>query len=303
MTNLKTPKLLAAAISASVLLTACGGGGGGDSSGSSSNTSENPISKVVQNTATIRVDENSSSTFGVDGSIKNVTAERPVDLITVNASDSSITIKVDELTKEETARYTIEHRVDGAPHETILTIKGVNASAAAMVAQADAMVNTPTSQLAFYDTERLSSIVLEIQYLAGQISESEKAGTKASIQSAIDQAAQDTKALKDSLAEALTAYRAGQIGEQSLAQKLADMEGGIDQVSDLGNIVLDSFSTTLSELGVTLPAGMTLAYDDQIERYTRFKDANLGSYDENGKWVFAPEYDWLNAALTLAQGQ
>lgn len=296
MPKLNERKRLAAACSAALFLTACGGGGGGSAP-------QDPATKITQHTATVSVGENSSSTFNVNGSIKSVSVDRPAEPISVDASGSALAIDVGSLINEQTARYNIRHSVNGAPHETILTIEGVNTSAAATVAQANAMTTTPVSQLAFYDTQRLSNILLEIQYLAGQINESQKVATQASIQDSIDQAAQDTKALKDALTATLAAYRAGQVGEQSLAQKVASMNGGIEGVSDIGKIVLDTFSTTLNELNVAFPADLTLKYDEQIERYTRFKDSRLGAYDANGSWIFTPEYDWLNAALTLSQGQ
>lgn len=292
MYNWQRSKLVVA-ISTTLFLTACGGG----SSDGGGKAPKGPA--PTQESVTINLDEGTDSVVQFAGSITSVTAQREIDGVTAVESEGGITVAADDLTNDVTARYRVSHEDGGKKYETTLTVNGINISAAGAVQQAERTVSLSTERMILADEKRLSQTVLEIQYLAGLIDASEKVVTTASIQNAIDQSVRDTQGLKDALEVAVNQYKAGKIDEPSLLVKLSQMEGGIQDASEIGRIVIEEMNDTLTALGVALPAQLPVNYDSRLGRYTRFTNAALGSYEQNGGWKFSANYDWLNAALPL----
>ncbi|KXS55337.1 MAG: hypothetical protein AWU57_323 [Marinobacter sp. T13-3] len=298
-------------------LTACGGGGGGGGSSESGTTSNDP--SATTQTASINTGENSQETATVAGTITDIETVRSNPAISVSTtqpatsalaksqqapgSTSTIYITISDLNNDGDARYRILHDVNGKPYATTLTIDATNTSATKDVAKAENIASLATDTLLMADEQRLSNILLQLEYLAGITNPAGMDQTQASIQTTVQQAAADTQTLKDAVTKALNDYKAGTIGEGELAQKIAEMDAGLGSVETLGDSMLSNFNTTLSSLVATLPANRPLTYDAAQGRYTRFTDGAMGQYTQAGEWQFDAGYDWLNAALQLKAKQ
>lgn len=301
--NIFLPGKSVIALSLLLSITACGGGSSGGSS------SEPTTNKTI----TIEISESSQETATVAGTITRIDSIREHAGIALSQTpkssvsadndtemfSSTIYVSVQELQNNADARYQIHHNTDDERYITTLTINAENTSALDNVAKAEQVTGLSTNTLVLADEQRLSNILLQLEYLAGLIKPSTMDSTKATITQYIDEEAADIRKLQDSVTAVLADYKAGEVPERRLADSLTEMDSGLAQAATIGDIVLDEFDTTLGALIAELPGNLPLTYDSNQGRYTRFTHDSLGQYTETGQWQFDPAYDWLNAALFM----
>jgi len=294
----KTPAAtLTVSILASATLTACGGGGGSDSGGGAPG--------VNRDTVTINTSENSVEVRQLDGAIdpESLTLVEGYDSpdITTVITDDTITVTVGDLPNSAHERFTVKTATD--THYTI-SISAENSSAQQTIQQADALTEIASPQALVGDDLRLLNTVLEIEYLAGDISESEKTSIKTTTNSAIASSSTALDGEITLLDQALTDYRNSDITETDLAQRLAASNAVVGELGTAGETALDIVTDTLTAMGIALPANLEattpLRYIEEADRYSRFMVSDYGSFDGNGNFSFDPSFDFFNAVFSYA---
>lgn len=278
-------------------LAACGGGGSGNES--KATPAQNQQSVIIE------TQENTVETRQLNGAV-DLESVNPVPgfdspQITTDISDDTISITVGDLSNNTSERFTLA--TDSGTEYTIV-INALNASADALVQQAETLTEITSPQTLASDDLRLLNIVLEIEYLAGSISESEKTSTSNAAIAALNNFANTLENEISLLTLALSDYKAGDIPESDLDQRLSAAVAALSDVGSAGEAALDNVSNTLSEMGVPLPANLEatypLAYVEQADRYSRFMNSDYGSFDANGSFSFSSSYDFFNAVFHYA---
>ncbi|OLF81884.1 hypothetical protein AWH63_10090 [Marinobacter sp. C18] len=295
----KTPAAtVAVSILASIVLTACGGGGGGGGSSS-------PEPSVNRQTVSVDTAENSIEVRQLDGEINpdSLTLVEGFDnpSITTSISGDELTIVVGDLSNPGTERFTVT--TDKDTRYTI-NISAANTSAQSTVQQAETLTEIPSPQTLAGDDLRLLSAVLEIEYLAGDIGESEKTSISTTASNNIESSSTALGNEITLLEQALADYQNSDITETDLAQRLSAATSTLSDLGAAGEAALDNVTNTLTAMGITLPSDLQgttpLQYIEQADRYSRFMVSDYGSFDGNGNFSFDPSYDFFNAVFTYA---
>jgi hypothetical protein len=279
-------------------LTACGGGGGG------SESSAAPVQ--TQQSVIIETQENTVETRQLNGII-DPESVNPVPgfdspQITTAISDDTVSITVGDLANDSSERFTL---VTNAGTEYTIVINALNASAEALVQQAETLTEITSPQTLASDDLRLLNTVLEIEYLAGSISESEKINTSNAAITALNNFANTLETEISLLTLAISDYKAGDIAESDLEQRLSAAAAALSDIGSAGETALDNVATTLNEMGIPLPADLEatnpLTYVEQADRYSRFMNADYGTFDGEGHFSFSGSYDFLNTVFHYAR--
>ena len=283
-----------------ILLAGCGGGGSGGSGGTSSSSTD-----FNQQTVTINTSESTVETRQLNGEIDaaSITAVSGFDSpnITPSAAEETLTITVGDLANSDTERFTLK---TNAGLTYTIVVNAENTSARAIVEQAETLTEITSPGTLAADDLRLLNIVLELEYLAGSISESEKLATSDAAVTSVNGFANSLENEITLLGLALTDYNAGDIPETDLEQRLSAASGALSDIGNAGESALDNVIDTLTAMGIALPADLEatdpLAYVEQADRFSRFMNANYGSFDSNGNFTFSNSYDFLNAVFHYA---
>ncbi|WP_150913884.1 hypothetical protein [Marinobacter halotolerans] len=278
-------------------MTACGGGGSGSES--------SPAPVENQQSLIIETQENTVETRQLNGVVEPESVN-PVPgfdspQITTDISDDTVSITVGDLSNNSSERFTL---VTEAGTEYTIVINALNASAEALVQQAETLTEITSPQTLASDDLRLLNTVLEIEYLAGRISESEKTSTSTAAINALNNFANTLENEIALLTLALSNYKAGDTPESDLDQRLSAAAAALSDVGGAGEAALDNVSNTLNEMGMPLPADLEatnpLAYVQQADRYSRFMNADYGTFDAEGNFSFSSSYDFFNAVFHYA---
>lgn len=279
-----------------ILLTGCGGGGGGESNSSTASKQE---------TVRVSTSENTVETRQLNGEIdaSSITAISGFDSPNISAStkENILTITVGDLANSDTERFTLE---TSAGLIYTIVVDAENTSARAIVDQAETLTEITSPGTLAADDLRLMNIVLELEYLAGSISESEKVTTSQAALTKINNFAASLESEIVLLSQALTNYRAGDIPETDLKHRLSAASASLSDIGNAGESALDNVNETLTAMGIVLPEDLEatnpLVYVEQADRFSRFMNANYGTFDSNGNFIFSNSYDFLNAVFHYA---
>ena len=279
-----------------ILLTGCGGGGGGGST---------PSTASKQQTVKVSTSENTIETRQLNGEIDSasITAVSGFDSpnISVSAKENILTITIDDLANSDTERLTLE---TSAGLTYTIVVDAENTSARAIVDQAETLNEITSPGTLAADDLRLMNTVLELEYLAGRISESEKVTISQGAATEINSFANSLENEIILLNQALADYMAGDIPETDLKQRLSAASGALSDIGNAGESAIDNVTDTLAAMGIALPADLEtnnpLAYVEQADRFSRFMNANYGTFDSNGNFTFSNSYDFLNAVFHYA---
>jgi len=177
-----------------------------------------------------------------------------------------------------------------------------NKSSTPLTVKATQIIQTDLEDLALADERRLADVLLQLQYLAKEIDHKELQARQQNLRTVANEAITSvSNALQSvSLPEVLNLYKQGKATEEDLSLAVSKAESQILFLDSAGIDMLTKTAVldTLSKLIDIDPANLTLQYDDQIGRYTRFTNETLGRYEE-AIWVFSSPFDWLNAALPI----
>ncbi|WP_449285784.1 hypothetical protein [Marinobacter sp. PE14] len=277
-----------------VLLTGCGGGGGSTSS-----------TAAKQQTVKVSISENTIETRQLNGEIDeaSITAISGFDSpnISVSTKENILTITVGDLANSDTERFTLK---TSASLTYTIVVDAENTSAREIVDQAETLTEITSPGTLAADDLRLMNIVLELEYLSGSISESEKVTTSQAAESDINDFATSLENEIALLNQALTNYESGDIPETDLKQRLSAASGALSDIGNAGESAIDNVTDTLTAMGIALPEDLEatnpLAYVEQADRFSRFMNANFGTFDSNGNFTFSNSYDFLNAVFHYA---
>jgi len=189
---------------AAAILTACGGGGGSESG--------SPAPTINRSTVNITTAENSVEVRQLDGTIDADTLA-PVEgydspAVTTVINDDTITVTVADLSNDAEERFTV---TTSANTRYTVVISAANTSAQASVQQAATLTEISSAQALVSDDLRLMNAVLEIEYLAKGISDSEKITTKTAAANNIALSSSELDNQIALLDQALTDYQNGDI--------------------------------------------------------------------------------------------
>lgn len=279
-----------------ILITGCGGGGGGGST---------PSTASKQQTVKVSTSENTIETRQLNGEIDaaSITAISGFDSpnISVSTKENILTIEVGVLENSDTERFTLE---TSAGLTYTIVVNAENTSAKVVVDQAETLTEITSPRTLAADDLHLMNIVLELEYLAGRISESEKETTSQAAMTEINRFSTSLENEIVLLKQAMADYMAGDIPETDLKQRLAAASGALSDIGNAGESAIDNVTDTLTAMGIALPADLEatnpLAYVEQADRFSRFMNANYGSFDSNGTFTFSNSYDFLNAVFHYA---
>lgn len=293
------PVRLAALICAVALTSACGGSGGGSGGGDDSPASVN------QRTLTISATENSVETRQLDAGIDadSITPVSGFDVpaITTDTDQDTLIITIGDLANEESERLTL--KTDAGTQYTIV-VDAENLSAATVVSEAKTLTEISSAEALADEDLRLLNTVLEIEYLAGRISESEKASTSQTAATALNSYSSALSNELTLLSQALTDYKAGDVTETDLRQQLGATSGVLTDVGNAGETALENITDTLYAMGITLPSDLQgtspLEYVAEADRFSRFMDSDYGSFDGSGNFSFNNSYDFFNVVFHYA---
>lgn len=291
-----------------VAMTACGGGGGGGetNTGGTNPTPPSPEPELerITETDTLTIGESASVSENVRGDIQSIRKIRGDNTIGVTQNRSAVTFTVEELVNEAEARFEVVTQDANTIITYFFTIEGVNTSAIETVEMAETLADLPATTTALQDDQRLTEIVLEVQYLANELSSDEKDEASQAIATAFEDIGGLSQDDLDALANTLRNYKQGTATENDLVTAVNDADQTLTQIGAVGEATLEQYQTVLRDLGVTLPddlaSELPITFDTQLGRYTRFTNPLLGSYTD-GQWTFNPEFDFLNSALTITQ--
>ena len=288
--NFRAAKLTVSAMAA-LLLTACGGGGGG---------SDSSDPNLKNETLRITADENTVETFQLNGSIKAGSLTTVIDnpQVTASLSGDTISINIGELTNDADARYTVQ---TSANTRYTIDVDGLNTSATALVQQATTLAELSSAQALIADDVRLMNVMLEVEYLAGQISSTEKDAIKV-------QVATSTSSLDNEISltsQALNDYQNGDITDADLQLQVDATTAAVAEAGQAGEQALDNVTDTLTAIGITLPDDLEgsypLEYVAGFDRYSRFMHPDFGTDDGNGGFSFSASYDFFNTVFSFAE--
>jgi exonuclease VII small subunit len=290
-------KTLTAFTAAAILLSACGGGGGGSDSSSTSASAQQSI--------TINTFENTTETRQFNGDIDPTSITPVSGFDSPNVSQStdgnSLTILVGDLENSTTERFTLKTS-SGITYT--IAVNALNASAQATVQQAETLTEITAPESLVGDDLRLLNTVLEIEFLAGKISESEKASISSAAAEAINGFSGPLENEIALLDQTLTNYKAGDVTETDLEQRLAAAAATLSNIGNAGEDALGNVTDTLAAMGITLPADLEatnpLVYVESAERFSRYMNSDFGSFDANENFTFSSSYDFFNAVFPYA---
>lgn len=288
----------------SATIAACGGGGGDDGNPNGSNGQQPADPTRRTETVNVVVPEGTSLSQPVEGTIETSRRILGDETVSFVVGQAAVTFAAGELQNEALARFEVVTKTDNQTITYYFSVTGENTSAKPVITAAQSLTALPIANV-LQDDQRLTEIALEVQYLANEISSAEKARALAEMVTAFDDVSALTADDLGALNTALSDYQQGSIDETELANVLAVAEAAVADIGAAGEGALDTYQMTLEGLGVSLPenlaADLPLIFDDRLNRYTRFTNANLGSYNANGQWQFNASYEFLNSALTFAQ--
>lgn len=289
---------LGVSILTALTLTACGGGGGGSSS------PEKPKAPAITDKPlSLTVGESQTVSRELDGNIDTASLTTIIEnpAIEVDANGKTLSITIGELQNDGNARFTVQ---TSANSKYTVSINATNTSAAALLDQANTLTDSAAPNLMLADELRLQSILAELEYLAKEVSETQKAQSVDQALATATAVAQTTQPQIDALTQAVADYGNSQITEANLEQQLLMTQSVVQAYGNAGEQILSAHASTLTTMGLALPANLEdtypLTYDADLERYTRFTHADFGTLNGDS-FDFNATYDFFNTVFPYAK--
>lgn len=287
-----------------VTLTACGGGGGG---GGGSSSSGGNTGGLTAKPLSLSGTESSTITETLDGTIDTSSLSFVIDnpAINVSASGNTLTIDIDELQNEGIARFTVE---TSANSRYTVNVQAENTSAVALVRQAELLTAENAGITLLADDVRLQNVLLELEYLGNEITETQKSSIQSSTTSTLNAGTPAIDQETDTLASVLANYESGDVAESDLENALQAASNVITTGwGDIGEQLLADRLATLSAMGINLPGTLEdsypLTFEAGFDRYTRWIDPEFGT-DNGDTFTYisnANDYDFFNTVFTFAE--
>lgn len=281
-------------------LTACGGGGGSSSGGEQPS---GPTAKPLS----LSGPESSTITETLDGTINESSLKFVIEnpAINVSASGSTLSINIDELENDGTARFTID---TNANSRYTINVQAQNTSAATLIRQAELLTAGNAGNTLLADDVRLQNILLELEYLGNDITETEKSNIQNATTTTLNTGTPAMNQEAATLANVLTNYKSSDVTESDLEVALQTANSVITQGwGEIGEQLLTDRQATLSAMGINLPANVEgsypLTFNAGINRYTRWIDPEFGT-DNGDTFTYvsnANDYDFFNTVFTFAE--
>lgn len=292
----------------SLILSGCGGGGdsasaggGSDGSGNQTMTPAEPVE--ITRSSDLTIQEESSAVSPVEGQIQSIRKIRGDDTIDATPGESAVSFSVDELLNEAEARFEVITENGNEIITYFFSVVGQNTSAVPLVQQGVNLSGLPVTTTALQDDQRLTEIVLEVQYLANELSSTDRDRIIEEIDTAFQEIGAIAQEDIDALNRTLRNYETGSADENELNQAILSINATIRALGAVGESTLESYAEVLNDLGARLPENLSselpLVFDERINRYSRFTNSRLGSYSEDGRWQFGADFDFLNSALII----
>ncbi|MEQ6886420.1 hypothetical protein [Salicola sp. Rm-C-2C1-2] len=177
-------------------------------------------------------------------------------------------------------------------------IEVINTSAVAVIREAELITHQTETVIALPEDRRFFAYVLDLLYLRGDITESEKTRLLTDYDDRSESWQQSLRNRADHVESTLAEYRNGETGDRKLESATDRFEAEMRTAGDINlhNVekIPDSASDFMPDLKMT-----RIHYSDQARGYTRFYgNSHFGQHD-NGSFSFSDAYVWLRE---IAQG-
>jgi len=264
------------------------------------------------------LNESTTTNIDVGGEVSDVTEILGLDAVTINSSGTAIEVRISDLqVADATARYelTIETAAEDNQSEggeedqetsqrsVILDLEVINTSAEPIVAEAQALLRAEDGVSPTVDDVRLIEIFIDLNYFTGTINFGERTNQIEEMQTSLQELETALSEEFPTLRTEFDSFQSGETTELDLSSAIDRVDTAVNNLNNAATAELASRSFVARGLGLDFPININgdlpLVYVDELERYTRYADADLGDFNQENDFIFNAENDFLNAVFTF----
>ena len=264
------------------------------------------------------LNESTTTNIDVGGEVSDVTEILGLDAVTINSSGTAIEVRISDLqVADATARYelTIETAAEDNQSEggeedqetsqrsVILDLEVINTSAEPIVAEAQALLRAEDGVSPTVDDVRLIEIFIDLNYFTGTINFGERTNQIEEMQTSLQELETALSEEFPTLRTEFDSFQSGETTELDLSSAIDRVDTAVNNLNNAATAELASRSSVARGLGLDFPININgdlpLVYVDELERYTRYADADLGDFNQENDFIFNAENDFLNAVFTF----